>query len=147
MEWVTPASSTISETSCDACSQCDDVCGDQDCSLCRMKRPQQSKHSFSLCQLARHNNRRSCWLAADGRVFDATSFLDNHPAGPEPLLKRAGKECSEDFYFHSKNAQDQCKFQSTLKFFFLVWKPLCIGKLISCPNKPSKDPDWGCSIS
>jgi hypothetical protein len=32
-------------------------------------------------RLVMHRHRHSCWLSADGKVFDATLFLARHPAG------------------------------------------------------------------
>ena len=48
---------------------------------------------------------KSCWLAADGKVYDATLFLQRHPAGAEVILKYAGSDCSEDLALHSAAAR------------------------------------------
>lgn len=36
---------------------------------------------YSLEEIAKHNNEESCWLVAHGYVYDATDFLNLHPAG------------------------------------------------------------------
>lgn len=74
-----------------------------------------------MCQVKRHNRRDDCWLVAHRRVYDATKFLSSHPAGPKPILSRAGGDASVDFDFHSTRAQRE------------YWKPLCIGRVVSCP--------------
>lgn len=67
-------------------------------------------------RLAMHRKAHSCWLAADGKVFDATLFLSRHPAGSEVILKYAGSDCSEDLSLHSNGAQK-------------LWQKYCIGML------------------
>jgi len=67
-------------------------------------------------RLALHRRAQSCWLAADGKVFDATLFLPRHPAGAEVILKYAGSDCSDDLGLHSKGAQK-------------LWHKYCIGML------------------
>lgn len=53
-------------------------------------------------ELAKHNNRQSCWLAIHGEVWDATNFIDQHPGGANLILKLAGKDASDEYeLFHS----------------------------------------------
>ncbi|KAK5130111.1 hypothetical protein LTR08_002451 [Meristemomyces frigidus] len=53
-------------------------------------------------ELAVHNNRESCWLAINGTVWDATSFLSQHPGGESLILNLAGKDATEKYgTFHS----------------------------------------------
>ncbi len=56
-------------------------------------------------EVAEHNTVDDCWLVADGVVYDVTSFLSEHPAGVAAIMRHAGQESSEDFQFHSQNAQ------------------------------------------
>ncbi len=79
------------------------------------------RYGYTRCQIRRHNRREDCWLIAHGRVYDATKFIDLHPAGPTPILSRAGGDASADYDFHSPYSQRT------------FWKPLCIGKLVRCP--------------
>ncbi|KAI4721377.1 L-lactate dehydrogenase [Aureobasidium sp. EXF-10727] len=52
-------------------------------------------------ELAKHNNRQSCWLAIHGEVWDVTGFLDHHPGGASLILKSAGKDASDEYeLFH-----------------------------------------------
>ncbi|KAF7798930.1 hypothetical protein EIP86_010158 [Pleurotus ostreatoroseus] len=44
----------------------------------------------SYDELQKHNTSESCWLLINGHVYDATSVLRWHPAGPEPILENAG---------------------------------------------------------
>ncbi|KAI0071275.1 oxidoreductase [Panus rudis PR-1116 ss-1] len=39
-----------------------------------------------------HNTSSSCWISRNGRVYDVTSFLADHPGGDDLILKYAGKD-------------------------------------------------------
>ena len=91
---------------------------------------------FTMCQVRRHNSRSDCWLVAHKRVYDATPFIKYHPAGPRPILSRAGGDCTTDYDFHSLVAHRQ------------YWKPLCVGKVVDCTLKTGGSIfQTGCTIS
>lgn len=46
-------------------------------------------------ELARHNTSKSMWIAVDGKVYDMTSFLAEHPGGKRLPLKYAGMDATE----------------------------------------------------
>lgn len=48
-------------------------------------------------EVSRHNTRSSCWVIIRGEAYDMTDFLDQHPAGPEIILKYAGRDATEEF--------------------------------------------------
>ncbi|GAV59022.1 Cyt-b5 domain-containing protein [Cephalotus follicularis] len=63
---------------------------------------------FTLAQVSEHNNSKDCWLIINGKVYDVTKFLDDHPGGDEVLLSATGKDASDDFedVGHSDSARD-----------------------------------------
>ncbi|GMH44926.1 hypothetical protein BSKO_12883 [Bryopsis sp. KO-2023] len=63
---------------------------------------------ITLEQCAEHTSRDSCWLAIDGKVYDVTEFLDDHPGGDDIIVEHAGKDATEPFeeIGHSKAARD-----------------------------------------
>ena len=71
---------------------------------------------FSREEVALHNHPGSCWLIVDRNVYDVTSFLKKHPAGDTSILKKAGKDASRDFHFHTERSKR-------------VWAPYLIGRL------------------
>ena len=92
-------------------------------------------YGYTRCLVARHDKAGDCWLIAHSRVYDATKFMTVHPAGPEPILSRAGKDVSVDYDFHSSLAQRR------------YWKPLCIGRLVKCPLRDRGTiSDFPCTI-
>ncbi|KAL1918856.1 uncharacterized protein VTP21DRAFT_2878 [Calcarisporiella thermophila] len=43
-------------------------------------------------QVRKHNNAKSCWIIIRGRVYDVTSFIQDHPGGEDLILDRAGED-------------------------------------------------------
>lgn len=42
-----------------------------------------------------HASPKSCWVTRDGKVYDVTKFLPDHPGGDDLILKYAGKDVGE----------------------------------------------------
>ncbi|XP_050219924.1 cytochrome b5-like [Mercurialis annua] len=63
---------------------------------------------FTLAQVSEHNNPKDCWLIIDGKVYDVTTFLEEHPGGDEVLLSATGKDATDDFedVGHSTGARE-----------------------------------------
>jgi len=63
---------------------------------------------YTLSEVAEHNTEQDCWVAINGRVLNATSFLPDHPGGKRSILLYAGKDASEEFnMLHEKNVIDK----------------------------------------
>ncbi|GMN50326.1 hypothetical protein TIFTF001_019474 [Ficus carica] len=52
---------------------------------------------YTLAEVSHHNTREKCWLVIDGKVYDVTKFLDDHPGGDDVLLSSTGKDATNDF--------------------------------------------------
>merc|ERR550514_2159993 len=52
---------------------------------------------FTVEEVAKHNNKESCWVILDDKVLDVTEFLKDHPGGELAILTFAGKDASEEF--------------------------------------------------
>ena len=48
-------------------------------------------------ELSEHKSRNSCWLAVHGKVYDVTSFLEDHPGGAGLLIKNAGRDATSAY--------------------------------------------------
>ncbi|KAI0592797.1 FMN-dependent dehydrogenase-domain-containing protein [Biscogniauxia sp. FL1348] len=48
-------------------------------------------------EIKKHRTTSSCWLVVDGKVFDVTSYLSQHPGGPAILLKHSGQDATAEF--------------------------------------------------
>ncbi|KAJ8465177.1 hypothetical protein OPV22_027729 [Ensete ventricosum] len=63
---------------------------------------------YSMREATEHNTRDDCWVVIHGKVYDVTSYLEEHPGGDDVLLSAAGRDSTEDFEDagHSKSARD-----------------------------------------
>ena len=59
--------------------------------------------------MATHSGPADAWLIIEGKVFDVSKYLEDHPGGEEVLLDRAGQDATEDFedVGHSNDARKQ----------------------------------------
>ncbi|XP_057511472.1 cytochrome b5-like [Actinidia eriantha] len=68
--------------------------------------PSLKTHSFE--EVAKHNHKDDCWLIISGKVYDITSFLDDHPGGDEVLITATAKDATDEFedVGHSDSARE-----------------------------------------
>ncbi|KAG8911475.1 fatty acid alpha-hydroxylase, partial [Tulasnella sp. 417] len=87
---------------------------------------------FTREDLATHSNTSSCWISRNGKVYDVTGFLQDHPGGEDLILDHAGKDVGEimknpDEHDHSDSAYE-------------MLEEYCIGRLGS--EATIVDEDW-----
>jgi nitrate reductase (NAD(P)H) len=67
--------------------------------------------------LSRHTTKTDCWIVLNGKVYDVTKGLDQHPGGVGPILAMAGKDATQEFEsIHDDAAR-------------IMAKQFCIGKI------------------
>jgi cytochrome b involved in lipid metabolism len=78
---------------------------------------------YTICEVRRHNTVDSAWIIVGNKIYDATSYIHNHPGGIESILKCSGgsRDCTTDYMFHSKRGQ-------------AMFTKHCIGQLIPCSS-------------
>ncbi|WVZ60576.1 hypothetical protein U9M48_010579 [Paspalum notatum var. saurae] len=64
---------------------------------------------YSMKEAALHNTPDDCWVVVDGKIYDVTKYLEDHPGGADVLLEATGKDATEEFEDagHSKSAKEQ----------------------------------------
>lgn len=69
------------------------------------------KKIIPLEEIAKHNKPDDIWFAINGKVYDVTSFLSQHPGGEEVLLEYAGGDATEPYedVGHSETATSYLK--------------------------------------
>ncbi|GAA0183080.1 hypothetical protein Leryth_019346 [Lithospermum erythrorhizon] len=55
------------------------------------------KKVWTFEEVVKHNKHNDCWLIMDGKVYDVSSYMDDHPGGDEVLLSTTGKDATNDF--------------------------------------------------
>uniref|UniRef100_A0A8C9WKD1 Cytochrome b5 type B n=1 Tax=Scleropages formosus TaxID=113540 RepID=A0A8C9WKD1_SCLFO len=78
---------------------------------------------YTLEEVKQHNTSTDSWLVIHDRVYDISSFLEEHPGGEEVLLEQAGADATESFedVGHSLDAREMLQqyLIGELPYFFL----------------------------
>lgn len=48
-------------------------------------------------ELMQHNKKSDLWILIEGKVYDVTTYLAEHPGGDDILVKFAGRDCTAAF--------------------------------------------------
>ncbi|KAL7582549.1 cytochrome b5 [Lactuca sativa] len=69
------------------------------------------RKTFVFSEVSKHDTVDDCWLIIAGKVYDVTTFMDDHPGGQEPLLAVVCKDATKDFEVlgHSDEAKEMMK--------------------------------------
>ncbi|KAJ4708535.1 Cytochrome B5-like protein [Melia azedarach] len=52
---------------------------------------------YSKAEVSLHNKRDDCWIIIKTKVYDVTSYVEEHPGG-DAILDHAGDDSTEGFY-------------------------------------------------
>jgi cytochrome b involved in lipid metabolism len=50
---------------------------------------------FSMEDVAKHASKTDCWIVIEGKVYDVTTYIDDHPTPPQILVDVCGKDATE----------------------------------------------------
>ncbi|CUM65714.1 uncharacterized protein PRCAT00003362001 [Priceomyces carsonii] len=66
---------------------------------------------YTFDEIALHNTRDDLWIVYNGKVYDVSPYIDEHPGGEEVILDVAGIDATEAFndIGHSDDAHDILK--------------------------------------
>jgi cytochrome b involved in lipid metabolism len=68
---------------------------------------------YTLAEVATHKNQTSCWSAINGKVYDLTSWIAEHPGGEGAILGICGKDGSAAFNGQHGGQQKQADVLAT----------------------------------
>jgi predicted heme/steroid binding protein len=59
--------------------------------------PTSSPATYTLSEVAAHSTPGDCWSAINGKVYDLTRWIDQHPGGPQQIIDLCGTDGSAGF--------------------------------------------------
>jgi len=86
--------------------------------------PKTQVTALTKTELTKHATQKDCWLLIEGKVYDVTSYISNHPGG-QTILAGCGKDATD--LFATKGDKDKphsSKAETLLQNYYL-------GKLIT----------------
>lgn len=68
-----------------------------------------SAKTYTFEEVSAHNTRDDIWIIYNGKVYDVTTYLDEHPGGEEVIIDCAGGDATDAFddIGHSDDAHTQ----------------------------------------
>lgn len=59
--------------------------------------PSASTLVLSSVELAKHNSSQSCWLLISGKIYDVTTYLNQHPGNASTILPSCGIDATQAY--------------------------------------------------
>ena len=70
---------------------------------------------LSMSEVASRNSVDACWTVVEGVVYDMTTFIARHPAGPGDIEDMCGKDATDDFTGEHSGQGEPEKWLETLR--------------------------------
>lgn len=87
--------------------------------------PQKELQGYTMKEVAQHKTLQDLWLVIDGKVYDVSSYVSDHPGGAGILFNHAGEDASEGFEEVGHSGQAKA-----------IMKTFLIGKVVE--SKPDE---------
>jgi len=84
----------------------------------KVEQEKPKKSSFSISDVAKHNNENDCWIVIDGKVYDVTSYIESHPGG-KVMANFCGQDGSLAFATKGKNKPHSPAAYEILKTLYI----------------------------
>lgn len=69
-----------------------------------------SSNIIDISEISKHNQRNSCYLIIQNKVYDVSSYISQHPGGQGKIINKCGQEVTGVFaQIHSNFAWDLLK--------------------------------------
>ncbi|NTW22955.1 hypothetical protein HGA34_05480 [Candidatus Falkowbacteria bacterium] len=76
--------------------------------------------TLSVSEVAKHNNPKDCWQIVDGKVYNFTSYMNQHPGGVGTIIPYCGKEATSAFSSKGNQGSNHSDFAWNLLNKYLV---------------------------
>lgn len=53
--------------------------------------------NLSVYNVSKHNSKSDCWIIIEGKVYDVTNYLADHPGGENQIISYCGKNATDAF--------------------------------------------------
>lgn len=71
---------------------------------------------YTMADVAAHASAQSCWSAINGKVYNLTNWINQHPGGPDAILSICGIDGSDAF--NAQHGGDR-RAQGELSSFYI----------------------------
>jgi fatty acid desaturase len=63
---------------------------------------------FAWSEVMKHKTHDDCWIVVKGKIYDVTSWISNHPGGPQMIIANGGRESTAAFIsYHPSYVQNK----------------------------------------
>lgn len=74
---------------------------------------------YTLAQVGTHASAQDCWLLIDNKVYNVTSFINQHPGGSQMITNWCGQEATQAFNTQDGNGRHSGRAQQMLGSYFI----------------------------
>eukprot|EP01117_Protostelium_nocturnum_P014443 TRINITY_DN5492_c0_g1_i3.p1 TRINITY_DN5492_c0_g1~~TRINITY_DN5492_c0_g1_i3.p1 ORF type:complete len:142 (+),score=56.82 TRINITY_DN5492_c0_g1_i3:76-501(+) len=93
------------------------------------------KPLVSMAEVAKHNRKGDAWIVYNGKAYDVTNFMENHPGGEDAIMGLVGTDVTVEFdeIGHSDMAVSQMAD-------FLIAEMDPLAKVVDAPSSAKAAP-------
>ncbi len=63
--------------------------------------------TYTMAEVAQHSKDGDCWTVIEGKVYNLTNWVHQHPGGVQAILQLCGKDGTQPFTQQHDHAQQQ----------------------------------------
>jgi len=75
--------------------------------------------ALTMAELAKHNSRQSCWLLVSGKIYDVTTYFNQHPGGVSTILPTCGTDATAAYANRGGTGTHSSSATSLLSAYFI----------------------------